>query len=160
MSTRLVLLLVGTALLFTLAGCGGGGGGGGGDGGGGVGADEPLLYATGPLRAQIQFPPDGSLGMCGQITVRGTAGGAGISAVRVNGVAATGFGEFGEWVARIPLVCGSNVIRVAVEAADGRTLSSADSVRLDVRETFLYAPRAVSVTSEPVAVYAVDLAGF
>ena len=91
--------------LLAFAACGGSGGGGG-------GAD------TAPPIITILFPPPVSVTDAGMIVVRGTGtDGSGISALTVNGVAATSTDMFANWQATVPLVAGANAI--TVDATDG-----------------------------------------
>lgn len=139
LSFRKPLHLVAALLLAgALAACGGGNDGGGSGGGGGNTDEKPT--------AEIVFPPAGSLTTADSLTVRGTASDdSGVTAVRVNGVAASSSNGFQTWTAQVPVSGKAPVLNVEVDDDNGNTTSDAASVELLRRATRIMYPRDVAV---------------
>jgi Glucodextranase, domain B len=109
-----------------------------------------------PPTALIVFPPPQSVTDAVTITVRGTAGDAtAVTAVTVNGTAATSDDGFATWTAEIPLTEGDNPIVVTTEDTLG---NGADSVaQATVVRTTEIVPSASAVTWDRVTDRAVVL---
>lgn len=99
--------------------------------------------------ASIVFPPPQSVTDAETLTVRGTAGDAtGVTAVLVNGTAATSDDGFATWQAEIPLTEGDNPIVVTTEDSLGN--ASAEAAQAAVVRTVEVAPSASAVTWDRV----------
>ncbi len=88
------------------------------------------IDATAPV-ATVVFPTRNSYTEANTLHVRGTASDVTtITAVTVNGVAATTSDVFAHWAAVVPIVAGNNTINIGTTDAFGNT--SATAARLDV----------------------------
>lgn len=119
------------------------------------GEKPPVVETPKPCGADTQliFPAPYSATSASSITLRGRSGCDQITALTVNGVAATSSDNFANWQVKVPLTAGLNTLTATI--AEGEQSQQLALAKIESNE-LLYSPADIVLSSDESTLYMID----